>query len=388
MRKVLNGIRNLKRISKSFMIIVLNIILVTNSSVSVAKSVKNTTYYPTTRDEFYTILFDEAAQDPNENIKIIVKGNLAAKLEKEFDKFYANLDFKGLDVLTEKSYLNKYKNRQAFSFNDIASWGYMLDYDSKKSFKTGKTNYFEVSFDDNGHGGKKKRKEYEKLMKTWLINLDLEDKSDVERVRTIVDLICDKIEYHDTGVYVGPYTALDGVGVCANYTQLTSSLLDAIGIDAFDEEGYIDPSKKDLHAWNVVKIHNRWYDLDTTWIDGGDSDCFLKGKNSEVFKYRNKSKNISSDIIVKQYKLSNTDCVDDGYKSLLRAWLIGISDSNVTTKVGKNIKIKKDRLTKVTSSNTKIAEIKNGKIIAKKKGRVTITRSDGVYKSQYYVLIK
>ena len=384
MRKVLNGIRNLKKIHKSFIIIALNIILITNSSVAVAKSVKNTTYYPTTRDEFYTILFDEAAQDPNENIRIIVKGDLAATLEKEFDKFYAKLDFKGLDVLTEKSYLNKYKNRQAFSFNDIASWGYMLDYDSKKSLKTGKTNYFEVNCDDNGHGGKRKRK----VMKTWLMNLDLEDKSDVERVRTIVDLICDKIEYLDTGVYVGPYTALDGIGVCANYTQLTSSLLDAIGIDAFDEEGYIDPSKKDLHAWNVVKIHNRWYDLDTTWIDGGDSDCFLKGKNSEVFKYRNKSKNISSDIIVKQYKLSNTDCVDDGYKSLLRAWLIGISDSNVTTKVGKKIKIKKDRLTKVTSSNTKIAEIKNGKIIAKKKGRVTITRSDGVYKSQYYVLIK
>ena len=71
---------------------------------------KNTTYYPTTRDEFYTILFDEAAQDPNENIRIIVKGNLAAKLEKEFDKYYAKMDFKGLDVLTEKSYLNKYKN--------------------------------------------------------------------------------------------------------------------------------------------------------------------------------------------------------------------------------------------------------------------------------------
>lgn len=352
-----------------------------------AKSKHESVYYVDSKDEFYTVLFDELTNTQSYNVKIVAKGSLARKLEKTWDKYNCIDDFHGLDPINAKSYVSKYKNRQVLSYNDIASAGLATDYDTKKSGKTGKTNYFEITMYHNSYKDVELRKEYENFIKPVLIKMDLENKSDVERVKTIVDWICDNTVYGfaPKRYQSGPYAILTGDGVCENYADLTTSMLDGIGIDCMSDEGGVWDNYE-THAWNLVKIKNKWYNLDTYWIDCGLDDCFLKSGTSEIFKERNAHR--ESEIIKKQYKISNTDCVDDGYSSPLRAWLIGITDSNVKTTVGKKIPIKKDRLTKVTSSDTSVAVIKNGKIVTKKKGRTNITRTDGKYKSEYYVLVE
>lgn len=375
-----------------FVLLFIGIFLFRNDVFSATKTSfkKSTVYDVSTRDEFYTILFDEAAAYPNEDILIRVKGTLAAKIEKEFDKYHCD-DFNNLDVLNAKKYMKKYKNQQAFSYNDIACEGYLVDYDTKQD-KKGKTNYLEVSFKGNGYAGKEVRRQYEDEARVALLNMELESLSDVQRVRTIVDWICANMEPGNPSkkTYCDSALALiDNKGDCGNYTSITTSMCDAIGLDVLSDEGDLYKNNSDsFHAWNIVKIHGKWYNMDVTWLDNGETfeDYFLKSGSSDTFKERNKYR--QSDTIKKQYTLSDKDCVDDGYRSPLRAWLIGISDANVKTTVGKSINIQQDRLTKVTSSNTKVAVIKGNKIVTRKKGRTTITRTDGTYISQYYVLVK
>lgn len=73
------------------------------------------------------------------------------------------------------------------------------------------------------------------------------------------------------------YTAygilINGVGVCQGYADAMDRLLTAAGIEcqmvigkANDGDGWVD------HAWNIVKIQGKYYELDSTWDDPVTSD--------------------------------------------------------------------------------------------------------------------
>lgn len=65
----------------------------------------------------------------------------------------------------------------------------------------------------------------------------------------------DKPSYHSAyGIY------LDGYTVCAGYTLSYSDLLHRVGIDS----KYVI-SDEMSHAWNVIKINNKWYNVDLTF---------------------------------------------------------------------------------------------------------------------------
>lgn len=84
----------------------------------------------------------------------------------------------------------------------------------------------------------------------------------------------------------------NGVAVCAGYANAFKYILDRAGItciyvpgDATNEEG------TEAHAWNYVKLDNRWYFVDCTWDDpiirGATyrdtkirTDYFLKGRKT------------------------------------------------------------------------------------------------------------
>ena len=54
--------------------------------------------------------------------------------------------------------------------------------------------------------------------------------------------------------------AVKGVGVCQSYTAIYNQVLKGLGIDA----RIIDSN---VHTWNIVKINNKWYHIDSTWND-------------------------------------------------------------------------------------------------------------------------
>lgn len=69
---------------------------------------------------------------------------------------------------------------------------------------------------------------------------------------------------------------LTKMGVCEEYAQSFKKVADLLGIEAEVIKGYVRNSVYDIgriptttnHAWNVVKIDNRWVLLDATWAAG------------------------------------------------------------------------------------------------------------------------
>jgi transglutaminase/protease-like cytokinesis protein 3 len=61
--------------------------------------------------------------------------------------------------------------------------------------------------------------------------------------------------------------------VCAGYSQLFAAIAAAAGLEAAYVVGEARMEGQGLettgHAWNAVKLHDRWYLVDTTWDIGG-----------------------------------------------------------------------------------------------------------------------
>ena len=69
---------------------------------------------------------------------------------------------------------------------------------------------------------------------------------------------------------------LTKMGVCEEYAQSFKKVSDLLGIEAQVIKGYVRNSARDIgnipsttnHAWNAVKINDRWILLDATWAAG------------------------------------------------------------------------------------------------------------------------
>jgi len=123
--------------------------------------------------------------------------------------------------------------------------------------------------------------------------------SEMEKVRSIFVWITDNIAY-DFDLYQNPtlqqelYVTSENViqntldskkAICSGYSLLFKSLCDEIGIECVSIDGYsrqfldgFNEKTEPDHAWNAVKINNKWYLLDATWASGnGFGNRFEKG---------------------------------------------------------------------------------------------------------------
>ncbi|MCK8487172.1 transglutaminase [Paenibacillus sp. MBLB2552] len=86
-----------------------------------------------------------------------------------------------------------------------------------------------------------------------------------QKIKAIHDYVVVNLKY-DTDLQ--KYTAYEGLktgeAVCQGYALLTYELLKEAGIENRLVEG---TAGDQLHAWNLVRLDNRWYHLDTTWDD-------------------------------------------------------------------------------------------------------------------------
>ncbi|KFN01399.1 S-layer protein [Bacillus clarus] len=86
-----------------------------------------------------------------------------------------------------------------------------------------------------------------------------------EKVKVIHDYVVKHVSY-DTSYQA--YTAYEALAnrsaVCQGYALLTYQLLKEAGIDVHIVTG---TGNGQAHAWNLVKIDNKWYHLDTTFDD-------------------------------------------------------------------------------------------------------------------------
>jgi hypothetical protein len=104
----------------------------------------------------------------------------------------------------------------------------------------------------------------------------------VQRAKAIHDWIVDRIAYDVPAFLSGDIPPEDGEalsvfrrrkGVCAGYSRLFAALAGAAGLEAAYIVGDARMKGQGIesmgHAWNAVKLHGRWYLVDTTWDIGG-----------------------------------------------------------------------------------------------------------------------
>ena len=112
-------------------------------------------------------------------------------------------------------------------------------------------------------------------VKSALKSLNLNGKTDVEKVIAIHNYICDHVDYDYDGlsdstntVKYTAYGALcNGKAVCNGYAVLFYRMCKEAGLSVRIISGTANGGS---HAWNIVRVGDVYYNVDTTW-DGQDS---------------------------------------------------------------------------------------------------------------------
>lgn len=91
------------------------------------------------------------------------------------------------------------------------------------------------------------------------------DMPEFERELILHDRLADHIAYEDGNRVHDAYGALvNGKAVCEGYAKAFQYLLQKVGIQSFMATGI---GNGDLHAWNIVRIDSKYYNVDLTWDD-------------------------------------------------------------------------------------------------------------------------
>ncbi|MEN1937319.1 transglutaminase domain-containing protein [Paenibacillus sp. 102] len=112
----------------------------------------------------------------------------------------------------------------------------------------------------------KEQTQYVKKQVKSIINSALKPGMDEhEKVKAIHDYVVKHVSYDTSYKAYTAYEALvNRSAVCQGYTLLTYQLLQEAGIQSHIVTG---KGNGQAHAWNLVKIENKWYHMDTTFDD-------------------------------------------------------------------------------------------------------------------------
>ena len=142
-----------------------------------------------------------------------------------------------------------------------------------------------------------------------------EETTDYEKVKAIYDYVCANVTY-DNGhladdTYLLKYTAyaalINGTSVCQGYALLMYRLLLEVGIDS---RVIMGEANGGAHAWNIVKLGDYYYDLDSTWDAGWvEYGYFLRGEGMLGDHIRNEE--YTTEDFMARYPMSPTDYVPD-----------------------------------------------------------------------------
>ncbi len=120
-----------------------------------------------------------------------------------------------------------------------------------------------------------------------LAGLDLNGKSDEQKIRAIYTYLCDNVtyDYAEDSIIFTAYDALvNGRAVCQGVAVAFYRLCLEIGLDA-----RVVTSEEINHAWNIVRADGaRYYALDATWDAKNDPDkreFYLRGRTNWLTKH-------------------------------------------------------------------------------------------------------
>lgn len=144
----------------------------------------------------------------------------------------------------------------------------------------------------------------EKILK----KLKLEDATDYEKVKAIHDYIINLASYDQTYKKHTAYnTLINKSSVCEGYAAAAYRLFTEAGIKCRIITG---DTEGGAHAWNIVFVDGKWYNIDLTWDDpissSGESilryDYFLK--NQKDFSDHVRDAEYNTKAFLRKYKMT------------------------------------------------------------------------------------
>lgn len=106
----------------------------------------------------------------------------------------------------------------------------------------------------------------DKKVKEVLDKLNVYDANDYEKVKAVHDYIVKNIEYdHSLKNYTAYNAIIEENVVCQGFASLTYKMLKELGVEVRIVSGR---SNNQDHGWNIVKLNDKWYNIDNTWDEG------------------------------------------------------------------------------------------------------------------------
>ena len=162
--------------------------------------------------------------------------------------------------------------------------------------------FYDVSYLSSLEQEEKVDEEVSNLLKS----LDLSNKTDYQKVKAIYDYISSNVTYdHDNlndESYSLKYTAyaalINKTAVCQGY----ASLFYRLALDAGVDTRVISGEAGGPHAWNIVKLNGKYYNLDSTW-DAGRSTYAYFLKNTNDFDDHVRDNDYQSNDFIEEYPM-------------------------------------------------------------------------------------
>ena len=170
---------------------------------------------------------------------------------------------------------------------------------------------YDLSYYDN----KDQEKEVDDKVKEIISGLDLDNKTNHEKISAIHDYLCDNIEYEvaedENNVRRTAYGALvEGTAVCQGYSVSLYRLLLEAGIDnrIIFGKGISPIGTTGAHTWNIVNLYGKYYYIDCTWDDcTGSKDYFLVPAGADFEDEHIADESYGEDFFTERYPMADEE---------------------------------------------------------------------------------
>lgn len=158
----------------------------------------------------------------------------------------------------------------------------------------------------------KERRQVKNAVAKFVNTKTTPDMGSYEKALIAHDYIAKRCYYdwsgQERGIHSAWGTLVKKGGQCTGFARGYKALCDGLGIKCY----YVEPSKKNYHVWNLVKVEGKFHNVDTTADAGGGRDNFLTGGNipSERGKYPKSPK--AYDAIVNDHNDLSNELYESG----------------------------------------------------------------------------
>ncbi|MGM9660343.1 MAG: transglutaminase domain-containing protein, partial [Faecousia sp.] len=162
---------------------------------------------------------------------------------------------------------------------DYLAWQYG-GWGGKGSYSVSGSNYYySITFTVSYYTTAAQEAQMDARVSSLLSQLNLDGKSDYEKIKGVYDYICKNITYDYANLsddtYMLKFTAyaalMNNTAVCQGYAVLLYRLALELGVDC----RFISGDGGGPHGWNIVQMGTYYYNADSTWDAGRSSYSYF-----------------------------------------------------------------------------------------------------------------